>query len=329
MSNRPDRLHAATCSIGIVTYLARFETYFKPLIKRLQVLFPDYEINVFINGHYDIVRQVNYLRQVTDFLGRFRHIRYTINLEHQPLARGWNWLLLLSTRPWVLVLNDDIFCHHEFRWHLESIDLPKLSKIFTLNYSWSHFVINKDIIKQIGWFDERFLGTGDEDTDYLFRLASCRVRIDHVVMNGILNYIAASDDAGWANISGIFYNKYSMLNREFLLKKWFRSDYGPVPAERSFTVHLHGEDLQVALNRECEPMPEYYPTACLEVPNPAGKPPSWLVCAAAGRARVLSLLSYGYWRWRRGISQVMRRFLGPRWEEVKGRIRSLISPGRQ
>ena len=161
-------------SIGIVTYLGRFESYFQPLVRKLHFLFPDYEKNVFINGHYDTVRQFQYLRDVTAFLGHYPDFRYVTNLHHQPLARGWNWLMLMSRCNQVLILNDDISFDLEFRHNLESLRL--VDQVFMLNRSWGHFVIDKQVIRRVGWFDERFTGVGDEDIDYVLRLGMTALR---------------------------------------------------------------------------------------------------------------------------------------------------------
>ena len=58
-------------SIGVVTYVARFEKFLIPLIKQLTEVFPDKEIICIVNGHHDELLQINYLKQVTAFLNQF------------------------------------------------------------------------------------------------------------------------------------------------------------------------------------------------------------------------------------------------------------------
>jgi hypothetical protein len=55
-------------SIGIVTYIRRYDAYFKPLIKQLDELFPNVEKTVVVNGFYDQEAQAKYLKDVTEFL---------------------------------------------------------------------------------------------------------------------------------------------------------------------------------------------------------------------------------------------------------------------
>jgi hypothetical protein len=289
------------CSIGVVTYLGRFKTYFQPLIKRLAFLFPDYDITVFINGHHDIVKQTAYLRNVTAFLSAYPRVRYLINVEHQPLARGWNWLILLSSRPWVLILNDDVYCDLEFRYHMEKLtDLPA---IFTINVSFSHFVINKEVISRVGWFDERFLGVGWEDADMICRLAYHGIPLEHIMLPGLRNYIAEQKDAGWEKESGMTNNKYASVNLDVFKKKWWHSHWGPVPTEGSFKLLYRDVECRVAPNDALGEMPCYYPLSCLEVPgNPSRSPLTLGTCLA----RVLSFISACLWQARRNLGPLVK-----------------------
>lgn len=307
---------AFTCSIGIVTYLGRFEAYFKPLLRKLAWLFPDYEINVFLNGHYDLAKQIQYLRDVTAFLRQYPAIRYVTNLTHQPLARGWNWLMLMSRCDQVLILNDDVSFDLEFRHNLES--LRPVGQVFMLNHSWSHFVINKDVIRRVGWFDERFIGVGYEDIDYVLRLGMKAVPLSNVAIHGLHNHAALQDNAGWANLSGVFQGKYTSLNQEVFLKKWSRSDFGPVPEKGSFTVRYDVAEWTVALNEPEEAMPEYYPMECLDGPDKPG--PVGRRSLAALMAQTCSWAHSLYWRLRLAAGGRLRRGFGPQWEQWMVRL---------
>lgn len=301
MSNELNRINAATCSLGIVTYLGRFETYFQPLIKRLSLLFPDYDLNVLINGHHDIVKQTRYLRNVTAFLRAYPRVRYLTHVEHQPLARGWNWLILMSAQPRVLILNDDVYCDLEFRHHLEK--LSNIPPIFTLNSSWSHFVISKEVIARVGWFDERFYGTGWEDGDMICRLALHGIPLGNFVLQGLRNYVAAADDPGWAEKSGTTHHKYASVNLETFKKKWWHSHYSEVPQKGSFKIRYHDEEWTVAPNDALGTMPCYYPLSCLET---SGKPARKPFCLSAYPVRALSMISMFLGQARRNLAALVR-----------------------
>jgi len=206
-------------SIGVVTYVARYDKYFIPLIKQLTSVFPDKEIICTINGHPDTSLQIEYLKNVTAFLSQFSNIKYITYEKHQPIARCWNWLVLMSFSSAVLILNDDIKVNLLFRKDFEK-SFTENQDFFIINNSWSHFLISKKIIKEIGWFEERLLGSGDEDGDYITRMAIKDMKVTNRLCGGIINYVAEQKNAGWKNISGVGHGKYSEINKELMSKKW-------------------------------------------------------------------------------------------------------------
>ena len=56
-------------SIGVLTYIKRFDTYFKPLVSQLEKYFPGVEKNYVLNGHYD-PGQAEYLKTAKEFLNK-------------------------------------------------------------------------------------------------------------------------------------------------------------------------------------------------------------------------------------------------------------------
>jgi len=206
-------------SIGVVTYVARYNKYFTPLIKQLTSIFPDKEIICTINGHPDTSLQIEYLKNVTAFLNQFPNVKYITYEIHQPIARCWNWLVLMSFSPAVLILNDDIKVSLLFRKDFEKA-FVKNQEFFVINKSWSHFLISKNRIKEIGWFEERLLGSGDEDGDYISRMVRKNMKVTNVPCRGVINYVAEQKNAGWKNICGADHGKYSNINKEFMIKKW-------------------------------------------------------------------------------------------------------------
>lgn len=213
-------------SIGIVTYHARFETYFKPLIKRLVHIFPDKEIICVLNGHPDRTLQMQYLDKATRFLALYPTVRYLTYDTHQSLAKCWNQVMILSSSPKTLLLNDDTQVSELFRTELENTISTK--EIFTINNSWSHFVISKNTVKTVGWFDERLLGLGYEDGDYSYRMAMQNVEMQNVDCTGIRNYVAEQSNPSWTAVSTTDNTgRYSTVNREFFYQKWQTPENSP------------------------------------------------------------------------------------------------------
>lgn len=211
-------------TIGIVTYHARFEEYFKPLIKRLGKVFPDIEIVCILNGYPDQSLQLNYLDKATRFLSTRNNVRYLTHTDHQSLSRCWNQLILLSETKHVLIINDDTEVSELFRSELEPT--VGTAPLITYNKSWSHFLISKALIQKIGWFDERFLGVGYEDGDYAYRMTMASIPIKNVNCHGLRNFVADNKDPGFKAISKST-GKYASINKDFFDSKWLTPDNRP------------------------------------------------------------------------------------------------------
>ncbi|OGG66097.1 hypothetical protein A3I99_02035 [Candidatus Kaiserbacteria bacterium RIFCSPLOWO2_02_FULL_45_11b] len=206
-------------SIGVVTYHARFESYFKPLIRQLVRIFPDKEIICVINGHPDRTLQINYLKKVVAFLRSFPNVRHLTYDTNQSLSKCWNQVIILSPTERILLLNDDTQVSELFRTELDAI--IGNSEVFTINRSWSHFVISKTTIKKVGWFDERFPGIGQEDGDFAYRMAMQNVDLKNIDFTGIRNFVAEQENPSWSEVSPVVSGtRYSDINREFFNKKW-------------------------------------------------------------------------------------------------------------
>ncbi len=314
------KLNEKSLSIGVVTYLARFDDYFKPLIKKLYSTFPDYDIVVFLNGHYDQEKQIHFLQEATSFLAKYPNVRYLTNVTHHPLARGWNWLILMAMRENIILLNDDLMINTEIRHNLEK--LSSFPDIFIINGSWSHFVINKKIIRQVGWFDERFLGIGYEDFDYIFRLAMQGITVKNISLHGIFNYEAPSTDASWAIISEVTAGKYSKVNQEFFFKKWAWSKYEDVSGKKTFRVTYDAYDQEwlVALREPANFAEAYLPKESFLYST---RPASSFFTRVRGKiAKIRSLINSLYWTARLEVTAYLRRIglLGTWWEKLKGRF---------
>lgn len=254
-------------SIGIVTYHARFDKYFVPLIKKLVEVFPDKEIICIINGHPDRTLQINYLNKVTSFLENYPNIRYLTYDEHQSLSKCWNQLVILSHTEKILILNDDTQVTELFR---EEFEKKVASLPFSImNVSWSHFLISKEIIKKVGWFDERLLGVGHEDADYALRMGVAGIQMTDTECLGLNNYVVDQENPGWKTISGkVGPTKYSEINLEFFKKKWITEDMerNMMPKEFKYTLIWNKTPLHFS-PRTNEPTPLFYEYSCLDIKN--------------------------------------------------------------
>lgn len=226
----------STYSIGIVTYHARFESYFQPLIEKLARFFPDKEILCVINGHSDKTLQIKYLDGVTKFMRRFPNVRYLTYDIGQSLSKCWNQLIILSHTEKTVILSDDVYISELFREQLEK-EMDNYD-FFTINRSFAHFVISKNTIKKAGWFDERLPRIGWEDVDYRFRLRMAGLPEPNVKVLGSLNLVTDTEGSDWVNDPNKPKTKYTYANEDFFKTKWITKYYNPDISEFKYI----GED---------------------------------------------------------------------------------------
>ncbi len=136
----------------------------------------------------------------------------------------WNELILASQTEKIFIVNDDIDIAPHFASALCTSGILE-KQIAIINESWSHFLISKHTIAQVGWFDERLFGVGGEDWDYEARLAFAGVALDNFRLKGILNLsIYTSDFSFGASVERV--------EKKYVL--------GPFPAAQMADLHASG-----------------------------------------------------------------------------------------
>ena len=239
-------------SIGIVTYIRRFEAFFIPLIQSLCSLFPDTEILIAINGHYDRKQQEQYLSKIRAFLAAFPNVKAFPHTEAQSLCKLWNKLIINSSNDKVLIFNDDILVLPHFRKELEKCGILSVD-VGLLNWSWSHFAISKKVISRFGWFDERFPGVGNEDEDYEARLAMRGTLAPSFSIGAVRNVVVKTKDFSYGKNMAVVNQKYTRDNKLFFDSKW---DLAEQPGEGFVFVQFLGKYAKLKQGMET---PEFYP----------------------------------------------------------------------
>ena len=250
-------------SIGVVTYVKRFESYFKPLVASLEKYFPKVEKNYVLNGFYDPAIQAEYLKKAKEFLRGTSAANVIAYSESQPLARCFNQLILHTTGKKVLILNDDLLIRRLFRPFFELQMWP--FETCVVNNTWSISFLSKDTVRKVGWFDERFPAIGNEDGDYGLRIAIQKGQKEMQVLHqhniycfGITNVVAGNTDPGWKKDSAIVGSGYAQSNKDYFEKKWETSK---TPLENS--VCLQGVYHRIRPDSET---PQFYGWDLLDKP---------------------------------------------------------------
>jgi hypothetical protein len=209
-------------SIGITTYKHRFEKWFKPLLDQIKELRPDIEVLVCVNGENTEGYDEDFRREFFEYISTKSNTFVTMYPTFRGLTKMWNNLLIDSSNHLVLLLNDDITITDDtFFQALESV-IPQ-AQLFKINGSWSHALFDRRLVNDIGWFDERYLGIGEEDGDFEWRLGrkTGGQSVANINLPGVINHVDHTDCLkGMRKTNG----KYSQFNFDFAFSKKYRID---------------------------------------------------------------------------------------------------------
>jgi hypothetical protein len=203
-------------SVVITTFDKRFEAYLIPLIAEIKLQRPQVEIIVTVNGPAKGVFNQEYRANLLKFCAQYPLVYPTIFPNFQSLAKMWNRGALTAIGSRSLVLNDDIKVMQaqgtSFFDNLERT-LSEQEGSFRINGSFSHFILDKCELIEVGFFDERLLGLGEEDGDFFWRYHQRYQReIPNVELDLIENVQSDLADDGYTK--GI--RTAAKFNRDFM-----------------------------------------------------------------------------------------------------------------
>jgi hypothetical protein len=211
-------------SVGITTFKRRFKTYFVPLLDKIKAISPEIEVIVAINGEHGIPLDEEYRSMVLKYIAVQRNVVPIMFPCFRGLAKLWNNIIITASNDYILVLNDDTQITEEaFFQRLIAYLMQNKFRSFKINGCWSHVLLNKWEVDQVGYFDERLLGIGEEDHDFEWRYGKILKReFVSYKLSGIKNCCDMSYAP--ANIRIGLFNKYSHFNNHFIFNEKYQID---------------------------------------------------------------------------------------------------------
>ena len=222
-------------SIIITTFEARFFEYTIPLITAIRS-----ELNtpifVIINGNFTKTVSNFKLQKFVHELGKFTDIYPTAFSKFHGCSELWNTGIVNADSDYFLIFNDDI---HVYPKNLKAI-LPKLRQLIsqnglvTINRSFSHFGLSQNCIEEVGFFDEHFLGIGEEDRDYFYRYElKYRNKPYNLSTDAFYNF---GDESGDNSVQKIPNGKYSLFNTTIQQEIYASDPESPIQGRYDFPV---------------------------------------------------------------------------------------------
>ena len=157
-------------TIGIVTFRERLHLI-KNLIKQLKTIIPgDIDILLAINGNNEELMPESYRQEILDLSKLYKNIYPIFCPEYKSLSKLWNTLVIFSKTEYNLIMCDDTFINNPYMLSLiENHVNQTRDEFFLINNQFSHFIVTKHKLHELGYFDERLVGHGEEDGDMVYR----------------------------------------------------------------------------------------------------------------------------------------------------------------
>lgn len=217
----------AGITIGITTFEARFSRYFVPLVTQLRSFDQEREIVVAVNGEHHREFNESFRSDLLRFTAGQPRVFPILFPSFRGLAKLWNTIIVQATEDYVLMLNDDIMIDNpRFLDDVSRAIAKNGGRSFVVNGSWSHFLISRREIDELGYFDERLLGIGEEDGDTTWRyIERYGTPLPSIRIKGFTNYAEESVDSYKPlNIQSRPGMKYSLFNRTFMFETKYERD---------------------------------------------------------------------------------------------------------
>lgn len=159
-------------SVVVTTFSFRFEKFLKPLMSEICKQRPNLEKIVFANGPHNKEFDETYRKNVGLFCSLCPKTFLITNPSFRGLSKIWNTCINSTNGDYILILNDDVSLKDGFFDEFEKMihhNENNFKSSFKLNHSFSHFCVYRDDVFDVGYFDERLIGNGEEDGDWQWR----------------------------------------------------------------------------------------------------------------------------------------------------------------
>jgi hypothetical protein len=163
---KQNKQQSKNISIGIVTFKER-EEYVKELITKIRKNSgSNFDILLAINGNNEEIFDEGYRSRMLEFCSSIPRCFPIVCSEFRSLPKLWNTLVLFSKTNYNFIICDDVEYGNQdgVQLVLNHIEQTK-EEFFTINGGFSFFVLTKDILHKLNYFDERLCGYGEEDGD--------------------------------------------------------------------------------------------------------------------------------------------------------------------
>ena len=157
-------------TISIVTFKERKELV-KKLITDIRALEGDEcDLLLMVNGNNEEEMDDEYRTDMLKFCSTIKKCYPYFFPEFKGLSKLWNSSVVFSKTNYNFIICDDVsYKSPHILTRIKSHINATSEEFFKINNEFSHFVVTKETLHRVGYFDERLLAHGEEDGDIIYR----------------------------------------------------------------------------------------------------------------------------------------------------------------
>jgi len=229
-------------SVLIVTFKER-QVYVQDLIKKIKEANPEISIVLAVNGNNDEVMDEQYRKNMLALAHNTPNCYALICPEFKSLPKLWNTLVLFSSTEYNFIVCDDVeYGNKDIINQIQNYISQSKEEFFSINGGFSHFVITKQMLHKLNYFDERLCGFGEEDGDIIHSFILKEKR-DLPILYVTNIYNKALYNIKNKHIETHCDNK-PIFNREFANKKYASDDLNGIKGMNPTPISRVIEDKQ-------------------------------------------------------------------------------------
>lgn len=211
-------------TIGITTFEHRFEKNLKPLLEKIKDSRPDLEVIIYVNAQISTGLSDEYRKNILSLCASKRSVYPITTPNFKGLSKMWNGIIVQSSNDNIFIFNDDVDLVPQLFEQIENLLRQENVPSFNINGSFSHFHVNRKEVFEVGFFDERLIGLGEEDGDWVFRWCRKYQKGFPMLQSNYIRrfegYSSNLKETPW-NTDWIFKNKYDPDNESLAISQGF------------------------------------------------------------------------------------------------------------
>jgi len=171
-------------------------------------------------------KMLNSLKSICQSISE-RNISICESMYRSSLSEAWNLGMMLTPNRYVMFSSSDVV-FNKSQWFTVLVDQLKQGEKYILLQNHAVFALDKAIIPEIGWFDERFGIGAHLDTDYMIRASEAGISVKLLPNDGY--YVHDEENISYVErVKDLDPDRLPIGNYEnekYFMKKWQSSWLG-------------------------------------------------------------------------------------------------------